>query len=66
MLVNPNSSFSAAPEFSALCTAGLIFKVIHGFLKLLRSRNDERAFNIILREYLDLVAMGTITDISPL
>ena len=66
VLVNPNSSFSAAPEFSALCTAGLIFKVIHGFLKLLRFRNDERAFNIILREYLDLVAMGTITDISPL
>lgn len=66
ILVNPNSSFSPAPEFSPLCTAGLIFKVIHGFLKLLRLRNDERAFNIILREYLDLVAMGTITDISPL
>lgn len=66
ILVNPNSSFSAAPEFSPLCTAGLIFKVIHGFLKLLRARNDERAFKIILREYLDLVAMGTITDISPL
>lgn len=66
ILVNPNSSFSAAPEFSPLCTAGLIFKVIHGFLKLLRLRNDERAFKIILREYLDLVAMGTITDISPL
>lgn len=66
ILVNPNSVFSAAPEFSPLCTAGLIFKVIHGFLKLLRQRNDERAYNIILREYLDLVAMGTITDISPL
>lgn len=66
IIVNPNSSFSPAPEFSPLCTAGLIFKVIHGFLKLLRLRNDERAFKIILREYLDLVAMGTITDISPL
>lgn len=66
ILVNPNSVFSAAPEFSPLCTAGLIFKVIHGFLKLLRLRKDERAFKIILREYLDLVAMGTITDISPL
>lgn len=66
ILVNPNSVFSVAPEFSPLCTAGLIFKVIHGFLKLLRLRNDERAFKIILREYLDLVAMGTITDISPL
>ncbi|MCD8283857.1 MAG: single-stranded-DNA-specific exonuclease RecJ [Opitutae bacterium] len=66
ILVNPNSAFAAAPEFSALCTAGLIFKVIHGVLKLLRSRNDERAFKIVLKEYLDLVAMGTITDISPL
>ena len=66
ILVNPNSVFTAAPAYSPLCTAGLIFKVIHGFLKLLRIRGDERAFKIILREYLDLVAMGTITDISPL
>ncbi len=66
ILVNPNSNFSAAPEFSPLCTAGLIFKVIHGLLKLLRARGNEKAFKIVLREYLDLVAMGTITDIAPL
>ena len=38
IMVNPNSAFSAAPDFSPMCT----------------------------REYLDLVALGTITDISPL
>ncbi|MBQ8445966.1 MAG: single-stranded-DNA-specific exonuclease RecJ [Opitutales bacterium] len=66
VLVNPNSSFSAAPDFSPMCTAGLMFKVLHGVLKIMRSRRDPRSFDIILREYLDLVALGTITDISPL
>lgn len=66
VLVNPNSVFSAAPEYSPMCTAGLMFKVLHGVLKIMRSRRDPRSFDIILREYLDLVALGTITDISPL
>lgn len=66
ILVNPNSAFSAAPDFSPMCTAGLMFKVLHGVLKIMRSRRDPRSFDIILREYLDLVALGTITDISPL
>lgn len=66
VLVNPNSSFSSAPDYSPMCTAGLMFKVLHGVLKIMRSRRDARSFDIILREYLDLVALGTITDISPL
>lgn len=66
ILVNPNSAFSSAPDFSPMCTAGLMFKVLHGVLKIMRSRRDPRSFDIILREYLDLVALGTITDISPL
>lgn len=66
IMVNPNSAFSAAPDFSPMCTAGLMFKVLHGVLKIMRSRRDPRSFDIILREYLDLVALGTITDISPL
>lgn len=66
VLVNPNSAFSAAPDYSPMCTVGLMFKVLHGVLKIMRSRRDPRSFDIILREYLDLVALGTITDISPL
>lgn len=66
VLVNPNSTFAAAPDYSAMCTVGLMFKVLHGVLKIMRSRRDERSFDIILREFLDFVALGTITDISPL
>lgn len=66
VLVNPNSIFAAAPDFSSMCTVGLMFKVLHGVLKIMRSRRDERSFDIILREFLDFVALGTITDISPL
>ncbi len=66
LLVNPNSAFFSAPDYSPMCTVGLTFKVLHGVLKIMRSRRDPRSFDIILREYLDLVAMGTITDISPL
>lgn len=66
VLVNPNSAFSAAPDYSPMCTVGLMFKVLHGVLKIMRSRRDPRSFDIILREYLDLVALGTITDICPL
>ncbi len=66
ILVNPNSTFSLAPKFSTLCTVGLMFKVISGVSELLRERRGKRAVKIALREYLDLVAMGTITDISPL
>lgn len=66
LLVNPNSAFAAAPDYSPMCTAGLMFKVLHGVLKIMRTRRDMRSYDIILREYLDLVAMGTITDISPL
>jgi len=66
ILVNPNSAFFPAPDYSPMCTAGLVFKVLHGVLKILRERHDARSFDIVLREYLDLVALGTITDISPL
>ncbi|MCR5184029.1 MAG: single-stranded-DNA-specific exonuclease RecJ [Opitutales bacterium] len=66
ILVNPNSSRASAPEYSPLCSAGLVFKVVHGVVKILRSRGDKHALQMNLREYLDLVAMGTITDISPL
>jgi single-stranded-DNA-specific exonuclease len=43
-----------------------VFKLAHGLLKLLRSENDPVAGAIKLRDYLDLVAMGTIADLVPL
>lgn len=49
-----------------LCTVGLVFKLAHGLLKHLRQENHPVAFRIKLRDYLDLVAMGTVADLVPL
>ncbi|MCE0523123.1 MAG: single-stranded-DNA-specific exonuclease RecJ [Methylacidiphilales bacterium] len=43
-------------------SVGLVFKVCHGLLKLA----GEGSRKIDLREYLDLVALGTVADIVPL
>ena len=45
-----------------LASVGLVFKVCHGLLKLAGEGNGK----IDLREYLDLVAIGTVADIVPL
>jgi single-stranded-DNA-specific exonuclease len=43
-------------------SVGLVFKVCHGLLKLLGEGNRQ----VDLRDYLDLVALGTVADIVPL
>jgi single-stranded-DNA-specific exonuclease len=43
-----------------------VFKLVHGLLKQLRAANNPVAFRIHLKEYLDLVAMGTVADLVPL
>ena len=50
----------AADDFRYLCTAGLVFKLCHALLKT-RPWAD-----FALRDYLDLVALGTVADIVPL
>lgn len=49
-----------------LCTAGLVFKLAHGVVKLLRERKEPRAMEMKLKHWLDLVALGTIADLVPL
>ncbi|MDP2136757.1 MAG: DHHA1 domain-containing protein, partial [Candidatus Didemnitutus sp.] len=49
-----------------LCTVGLVFKLLHGLLKELRVQEFPGVTDIKLRDYLDLVAMGTIADLVPL
>ncbi|MDR1818002.1 MAG: single-stranded-DNA-specific exonuclease RecJ [Puniceicoccales bacterium] len=68
LLVNPhvNDVGGTGEPWSTFCTVGLVFKVCHALLKLLRTRGDGRAAGIVLRDYLDLVAMGTIADLVPL
>lgn len=57
-LVNPK--VDETNEFDYLCTVGLIFKLGHALLK------QSPTENINLKDYLDLVTMGTIADMSPL
>jgi single-stranded-DNA-specific exonuclease len=55
-LVNPK----LGPDFHYLCSAGIVFKLCHAMQKA--SPREE----VDLREYLDLVAVGTVADIVPL
>ena len=55
-IVNPKRG----ADFHYLCSAGIVFKACHALLKL------RPAPEIDLREYLDLVTLGTVADIVPL
>lgn len=69
LLINPHveaDETNADAAWRNLCTVGLVFKLAHGLLKLLRSENHPVAHRIKLRDHLDLVALGTIADLVPL
>lgn len=67
LLINPHVYPTEGDEaWRHLCTVGLVFKLAHGLLKHLRNENHPVAFRIKLRDYLDLVAMGTVADLVPL
>jgi single-stranded-DNA-specific exonuclease len=67
VLINPHVNPVADDDaWRYLCTVGLVFKLAHGLLKKLRAENDAVALSIVLKDYLDLVAMGTIADLVPL
>lgn len=66
ILVNPHVCDEADQPWTHLCTVGLVFKLVHGLLKVLRNEDHVEASKVILKEYLDLVAMGTIADLVPL
>jgi len=67
ILVNPHvHAESASPAWQNLCTVGLVFKLVHALLKAMREANHPEAHAIRLRDYLDLVAMGTVADLVPL
>ncbi len=66
ILVNPRIFDDEQEPWQHLCTVGLVFKLVHGLLKQLRREGDELAQTIQLKEYLDLVAMGTVADLVPL
>jgi single-stranded-DNA-specific exonuclease len=66
-LINPNR-LDESSSFTTLCAAGLTFLFIIALNKTLRQRGvfcRERA-EPDLRQYLDLVALGTVCDVMPL
>ena len=67
-LINPQLA-SGGPEaypWGALCSAGLAFKMAHALVKQGREDGIPEAQAVELREYLDLVALGTVADLVPL
>jgi single-stranded-DNA-specific exonuclease len=66
VFVNPHVNDLESAAWRDLCTAGLVFKLLHGLLKRRRAAEDPRVESIKLKDYLDLVAMGTIADLVPL
>jgi single-stranded-DNA-specific exonuclease len=67
LLINPHVNPLENDEaWRFLCTVGLVFKLAHGLLKKLRQENNPVALSIVLKDYLDLVAMGTVADLVPL
>jgi single-stranded-DNA-specific exonuclease len=54
--VNPKTG----ADYHYLCTAGLVFKLCHALLK------KRRLPGVDLKQYLDLVAIATISDLAPL
>ncbi len=53
-------------RFTELCSVGLAFKLAHALLKRGRQLGIQAAFGFDLRQFLDLVALGTIADLVPL
>ena len=66
IFINPHVNDAEEAPWVNLCTAGLVFKFLHGLLKNFRSASDSCVTKIQLKDYLDLVAMGTLADLVPL
>ncbi len=67
LLINPHVHMGPDDDaWRNLCTVGLVFKLVHGLLKQLRAENDPVALGLKPRDYLDLVALGTVADLVPL
>jgi len=72
VLVNPKCACpepgrgGVVPELENLSGVGVAFKLAHALLKSGREAGRAVAENVDLRDYLDLAALGTVTDIVPL
>jgi single-stranded-DNA-specific exonuclease len=66
VLVNPHVKDDDDVSWKHMCSVGLVFKFCHAFLKIMREQGDPFALQTDLREFLDLVAMGTVADLVTL
>ena len=64
-MVNPQLS-DDYPNFQELCSVGLAFKLAHALVKRGRQEGLQKERDLDLRQYLDLVALGTVADLVPL
>jgi single-stranded-DNA-specific exonuclease len=62
-LVNPHVLDPEDVPWKDLCSVGLVFKFCHAVVKVLRQKGDPLAAKMDLRQYLDLVALGTVADL---
>lgn len=63
-IVNPK--LTSDPNLRNLAGVGVCFKLCHALLMIGRHRKSGAAHRIDLRNYLDIVAMGTVADVVPL
>jgi single-stranded-DNA-specific exonuclease len=63
-VVNPK--LTNVPALRNLAGVGVCFKLCHALLMIGRHRKSSAAHRIDLRNYLDIVAMGTVADVVPL
>lgn len=66
ILINPHVFDTPDKPWSHLCTVGLVFKLIHALVKVLRDEDFPKSEDLNLKDLLDLVALGTIADLVPL
>lgn len=63
-LINPK--LGNLPMLGILSGVGVAFKLAHALVKQGRAQKETAALGIELRDYLDIVALGTVADIVPL
>jgi len=63
-LINPK--LGSVPVLENLSGVGVAFKLAHALVKSGRAKKKPSANNVDLRDYLDIVALGTVADIVPL
>jgi len=65
-LVNPQRANPKERSFRELCSVGVAFKLLHALVKRGRERGLPEFLEFDVRQFLDLVALGTIADVVPL